>query len=404
MTERLIVALVRHRGEILLCRYGAGGPITAGRWSGVTTLAEADDDPRSVARAAVAAQVGLDGVRVVRSGAPTSVDGKGEAVAVLLAATDRRIEPASTIDATAWTSPVAIHERPTLPSLWRLYESVAPSVRTIAADTAHGSTALSMRALEVLRDRAAALAAAGDDGEELVPLSRELQSARPEMLAVKVRVASALEGDLDPASVRDRASAAIEAAAMADREAARVAAVAVAGADAIVTFSRSGTVRRAIERASPARVLVTPAEPGGEGVRAAEALAEAVAVELVPDAAIATAVEAADAVLVGADGVGPDGSVRNKVGTRTVAAVATHLGVPLYVATATAKLCRLSGPDEHVPASEVYPGSAPISVHTHRFEETPAAWVDGYCTERGELDREAVRAIAEANAALVGVD
>ncbi|MFW6448299.1 MAG: initiation factor 2B [Halobacteriota archaeon] len=408
MADRLVVAFVRNRADVLLCRYGRDAPLAPGRWSGVSAMATTAADPAAIARTAVGQQVGLDDLRVVRTGAPVPAPddaGRSDAVAVLLESTDRSVDLAPTMSRAEWTSPASILARPCVPGLWRSYETVAPSVRTIAADTTTGSTTLSVRALEVLRDRAAVLSAenAGAGGE-LVDLGRELRSVRPEMLAVKVRVARVLEGDLEPSAVRDRAERTIEAAAAADRLAARVAADAVDGAEAVLTFSRSGTVRRALEYASPRRVILTPAAPGGEGVAAAEALADELAVELVPDAAIAAAVEAADAVLVGADGVGPDGVVRNKVGTRTLAAVADHRGVPLYVATATAKCCDLSGPIEHVPAGELYDGAAQISVDTRRFESTPAAWVDGYCTERGVLDPEAVGAIAEANAALVGLD
>ncbi|MUV91079.1 hypothetical protein GJ629_15265 [Halapricum sp. CBA1109] len=144
-----------------------------------------------------------------------------------------------------------------------------------------------------------------------------------------------------PAAAERAASTAIDDAVVADAEAAATAAT--LDADRVVTLSRSGTVRRAIEALDPEAVLIAASHPGGEGVAVAGDLAATTDVTLTSDAGLAAAVDEfdPDAALVGADTVTADGALLNKVGTRGLALSADHEGVPLYAVTATAKV---SGP------------------------------------------------------------
>ena len=80
-------------------------------------------------------------------------------------------------------------------------------------------------------------------------------------------------------------------------------------------------------------MLVTEGRPDGAGACVAAALAElGVPCTVVLDAAVASAMERADLVLVGAEGVVENGGVINKVGTLTVATCARAMRKPLYVA------------------------------------------------------------------------
>jgi translation initiation factor 2B subunit (eIF-2B alpha/beta/delta family) len=289
--------------------------------------------------------------------------------------------------------------------LWRAYEGVRPTVADVRGDTDHGAAWLSLRAMEVLRDEAALAAEGETDGiEELAGLARELIAARPSMTVVENRInrvlASASETAADdaaltPAAIESAAVAGIEAAVTADEEAAAIAAETVA-ADRICTLSRSGTVRAAIARIDPAAVLVAASHPGGEGVAVAEELATACDVTLTSDAALASGIDRwdADAVLVGADTVLPDGSVLNKVGTRAAALSAAHEGIPCYAVASVDKVAAEVDVRVETASEPIYEGDAPVTVANPLFEVVPADCLDGVCTEEGLLDGEDIGEVA----------
>ena len=323
-------------------------------------------------------------------------------------------------DETEWVAPTELLRRETAPGLWRAYESVAPTVRSVAADDEHGSAYLSVRALEVLRDRAALVRSESDDGGddvrrseapssrsessdsdatgELFDLAARLRRARPSMAALHNRVNRAVaESDGTPAGVERTAQAGIERALAADADAAGEAAERVGG-DAVLTLSRSGTVLSALRAADPRELFVAESRPGNEGVGVAEALAEDRPVTLHTDAAVAHVLREADvdAVLVGADTVLPDGSVVNKTGTRAAALAADREGVPFYAVAASDKVAT----DETVPLESgdraaVYDGDAPVDVRNPTFDVTPPDLVDRVLTERGALSPGEVGGVAD---------
>jgi translation initiation factor 2B subunit (eIF-2B alpha/beta/delta family) len=102
----------------------------------------------------------------------------------------------------------------------------------------------------------------------------------------------------------------------------------------VATLSCSGSVvvaLKAIRGARAVRVSCSESRPALEGRRLATELAAAgIAVTYFSDAAIATALGDADAVLVGADAIAATWFL-NKAGTRMLAAAATQQGVPVYV-------------------------------------------------------------------------
>jgi translation initiation factor 2B subunit (eIF-2B alpha/beta/delta family) len=273
-------------------------------------------------------------------------------------------------------------------------------VGTLADDAEHGAAWLSLFALDALE----AAAETAETYEEVAELARELRTARPSMYAVANRVNGAMVGAAErtPAAVAESARAVRERAVDADETAADNAADRIDGAT-VLTLSRSGTVATALDRAVTDGVVVLESLPGGEGTSVAESLSTDHDVTLARDAAVADRVAAGvGAVLVGADAVLPDGSVVNKVGTRTAATVAAHEGASVFVACASAKVAPAGTTDvdrERRPRAGLYDGDAPVAVHEPTFDRTPAALVDAVVTERGALDAEGVHAVAAAHAA-----
>ena len=105
-----------------------------------------------------------------------------------------------------------------------------------------------------------------------------------------------------------------------------------------------------------------------------------------------------DLVIVGADRIAANGDAANKIGTYGVAVLASHHGIPMYVAapSSTFDLSTSSGeaiPIEERGAEEVTRGfgrqTAPegARVYSPAFDVTPAGLLAGIITERGLIER-----------------
>ena len=413
----VVTAFLRNRGEILLLRRSDAVGTYAGLWGGVSGFA--DDDPDTQVRTEINEETGLesgDAASFVRSGRPVqfedaALEREWVVHPYLFDSETRDVELSEEHDASEWTSPTEIldpaDDRKTVPELWTAYERVAPTVRSITADSEHGAASLSIRALEVLRDRAAIATAEREalgtdpDGEwdELAALARQLLEARPSMAVVRNRInramAEAVDTESDAAAVGapavlETACAGIERAIAADDDAAATASEHIDGA--VATLSRSDTVLEAIRGGDPSRVFVAESRPAREGIAVAEELAAADALDcpvtVHTDAAAAHVLssEAIDRVVVGADTIRPDGSVVNKTGTRTLALAAAREGIPVSVVAATDKLSTREGVNlESDDRSAVYDGDADLDVLNPTFDVTPADCIDGVVTERGVL-------------------
>ena len=315
----------------------------------------------------------------------------------------------------AWRCPTALLDEDAAPGAWGPYERVAPTVRSIAADDEHGAASLSVRALEVLRDRAALLAAEGErDPDELHDLGRRLLRARPSMAVLRNRVNRAVSDaggadewngtdDPTPDAIQRAATAGIDRAIDSDAEAAAAAAELIEG-DAVLTLSRSGTVLDALGSATLSGVFVAESRPAREGIDVAERLAAGhdAPVTVHTDAATAhvVATEDVDVVLVGADTILPDCRVINKTGTRVAALAAAREEAPVYVVAASDKISHESAVNlESGDTGAVYDGDAGLDVLNPTFDVTPGELVAGVITERGVLDAAEIEAIAEEHAA-----
>ena len=409
----VVTAFLRNGGELLLLRRSDEVGTYRGRWGGVSGFVEVEDAEKQ-ARIEIEEETGIgDADRsLVRRGGPVRItdddlDRTWVVHPFLFDVETRAVTLSAEHDEVEWCSPTAMHDRPTVPALWTAYERVAPSVRSVTADSDHGASYLSVRALEVLRDRASVLVAedaeADEAWDELTDLGRRLRNARPSMAVLKNRVNRVLaSADRSAESVQTHASDGIHRATTTDTDAAVRAGALVSDRTAL-TLSRSETVLRALEEGEPEEVFVTTSEPGGEGITVAETIVEDHPVTLVPDAAVAHALQGGDvdAVLVGADTVLPDGTVVNKAGTRTAAITAAHEEIPFYVVAATDKVHTEESVNmETGRRSAVYEGDAPVSVLNPIFDETPGHLVDAVVTERGELDPREVREVADELAAL----
>jgi translation initiation factor 2B subunit (eIF-2B alpha/beta/delta family) len=396
MATDVVSCFLRHRGRVLFGRRSDAVGTYSGRWGAVSGYAEGDPD--AAAREEIDEEVGLlEAVELVRSGdSVEAVDGERTWIVhpYLFDCASEAATPNREFEAVEWVHPTEIRHRETVPALWETYEAVAPTAETVAEDREHGSAYVSLRALEVLRDAAGGAAEEGSDWVGLAALARELLDARPSMAALVNRVNRAMY------TADERTSGALEAAvrvgidraADADDRAAERAADTIGRSDVVLTLSRSGTVEAALCEGDPDRVVVLESRPDREGVGVAERLAEAgIDVTLTLDAAAAHVAREVDRVLVGADTVLADGSVVNKVGTRTAAVAAAREGVSMYAVAAVDKISPDTEPTlESVSKGAIYGGDAPVAVDCPLFDRTPADLVTGVITETGTLDREGI--------------
>lgn len=415
----VVAVFLRHRGDVLLVRRSDAVDTYAGRWGTVSGYVEAD--PETDARREIREETALDGddIDLVRAGDAFLVEDPDRESPwrvhpFLFDSATRSIDPNWEIAGVAWTTPGTIFDRETVPGLWEDWERVRPTVETVATDTTHGSATLSIRALEVLRDEAAIAAHEGSGVDGVRTVARELLAARPAMVAIQNRVNRVMaDTSTEPEAKADRASGAIDRAYRTDEAAATVAADLLG--ETVATLSRSGTVDRALAIVGPGHVVVAESRPGREGVAVAEGLADETTVTLTTDAGFAAALDRheVETLVVGADAVLPDGTVRNKVGTRNGAISAAHEGIPVVVVTACDKIrpavAVAGATDDADPAdrgpeerdwremrdpAEVYSGEAPVTVDNPTFDQTPADCIDAVVTERGPLSATDIADIA----------
>jgi translation initiation factor 2B subunit (eIF-2B alpha/beta/delta family)/ADP-ribose pyrophosphatase YjhB (NUDIX family) len=394
----VVTVFLRNRGEVLLLRRSEAVSSYAGQWGTVAGHVE-DEDPDETARREISEETGIDDATLVRRGDPSPVaddflDTRWVVHPHLFDTPTRAVEKNWETDEFAWVPPTEILRRETVPDLWQSYDRVAPTVETVAGDREHGSVYVSLRALEVLRDRAAVLDERGSDDSdawaELAGVAKNLLAARPSMAVLANRVNRAMAAASDertPAAVERAATEGIERALAADETAARRAAEVVAG-KRVLTLSRSGTVLDALCSADPEpSVLVAESRPAREGVGVAEDLADAgLDVTLCTDAAVAhlVAEESVEAVLVGADAILPDGSVVNKVGTRAAALAADREEIAFYAVAATDKVALdESFSNEEGSRDDIYDGKRRVNVTNPIFDVSAADIVDGIVNEDG---------------------
>lgn len=275
-------------------------------------------------------------------------------------------------------------------------------IARLARDNTSGASEILEEAIAILRSAAAAQL-------PLLPLARALVRAQPSMASVWNAAICVLAERETP----DRLQRFADRAARAPAAIGRVFAAFVDTDGTtrrpdspvrLVTLSFSGTLLIALDalrRTRSVEISCTEGRPALEGRRLASRLASTgVAVTFFTDAAIGHALRDADAVVIGADAIGPEW-VMNKSGTRLLASAAAHAGVPVYVVCGRDKFVssalakRLAGRDGD--AAEVWEAPpAGVTVRNPYFETTPLDLITAVISDIGALGGALVPAACEA--------
>jgi len=271
---------------------------------------------------------------------------------------------------------------------------IRAAVKEIRSDRERGARQLALATLEALR-----AVATGCTGEEFRESARALALARPMMAATQNAVAWAWSRYLDTGDARAAVDDVIEAIEAAP-DGMAAAACRVVPTGTLMTYSYSSSVIELLGRLKPRRVIVSETRPSHEGVRMARELAaQGISMTLITEAQMALFAQEADAVIVGADTILPEGDLINRIGTRLVALAARDAGVPLYSISETLKVAAPSEPIPFAPeegkAREVC-GEKWLEVRNVYYELTPARLVTAYVTETGLVDPGDVGRFAEA--------
>jgi translation initiation factor 2B subunit (eIF-2B alpha/beta/delta family) len=268
-------------------------------------------------------------------------------------------------------------------------------LQELRTDRRHGASFLARRAVEALVEVAEVPAATPEELlERITNAARLLATVRPGVGAVAGalgRLLAAVQAEKHLASAELRLLIEREAQALIVGRRRAAASIAVqlserlAGA-VVVTHSASATVREAVLRTPPARLICTVSQPIGEGgAFAAELRAAGLIVDLVADADAQAKVAEASLLLVGADTVFRDGALYNKIGTRALAEAAANRRVPTIVACELIKLAPIDS-DQAPPL----PAEA-----SELFDLTPPELIDSIVTEDGTCSSDEVHVLVD---------
>jgi len=263
---------------------------------------------------------------------------------------------------------------------------VADAIRTMVV---RGAPAIGVAA-------AYGLALAATRGEDLAAADGVLRAARP----TAVNLAWALDemhDDPSPAHARAIHAAEVErcrqmAAHMADLLAPGTRALTHCNAGGLATGgygSAVGALVTAFERGLLAHVWVGETRPLLQGARltAWELETAAIPHAVIADSAAGSLMAAGevDCVITGADRIAANGDAANKIGTYSLAVLAHHHRLPLYVVAPSTTL-DLGTPDgASIPIEERDPAevTSRFAARNPAFDVTPAALIAAIVTERG---------------------
>jgi translation initiation factor eIF-2B subunit delta len=269
--------------------------------------------------------------------------------------------------------------------------TLTDAVEELRSDRIHGGSWMARRAVEALLEVNAEPATSTPDLQErLLDAGRILATARPAMgaithavgrLVASAQTASHLAAEDLQRLVFEEANGLI---ASRERAAASIAVhLGPSLRDAMVlTHSSSATVREAVRYTPPARLFCTVSAPSEEGRQLAEDLGtEGLEVELVEDDDVDRVLETVSLVLVGADTVYEDGSIKNKIGTRPLAEAAQRRAIRTLVACEVLKLAPVPSPA--------------VEDEPELRDTTPSELVDEIVTEEGPIAPEDVKSLIE---------
>jgi len=153
--------------------------------------------------------------------------------------------------------------------------------------------------------------------------------------------------------------------------------------------SAVGALRAAAERGLLERVLVDETRPLLQGARLTAWELERAGI---PHAVIADSAAGSlmargevDLVVTGADRIAANGDTANKIGTYSLAVLAAHHGIPLYVVAPSSTLDRETADGAAIPIEERDPGelTSRFPARNPAFDVTPAELVAAIVTEDG---------------------
>ena len=153
--------------------------------------------------------------------------------------------------------------------------------------------------------------------------------------------------------------------------------------------SAVGALRAAFERGLLASVLVDETRPLLQGARLTAWELETVGI---PHAVIADSAAASmmargdvDLIVTGADRIAANGDTANKIGTYSLAVLAQHHGIPLYIVapSSTVDLATATGADIPIEEREGAEISTRFAARNPAFDVTPAALIAAIVTEIG---------------------
>lgn len=259
---------------------------------------------------------------------------------------------------------------------------IRAAIKEIRSDRERGARQLALAAVEALAS------VADDDRETFKESARALALARPMMAAIQNAVALAWHNCANGAEPHVAVQDAIDAIEQAP-EGMTLAARSVIPNDTVMTYSYSSTVIEVLSRIKPRRAIVSEGRPLGEGLAQARELRSAgIAVTFITEAEMALFVQEADAVVVGADTILPEGDFINKIGTRLLALAAKDADVPFYSVAETLKVVAPSEPIPFAPEegrSREITSARWLEVRNVIYESTPGRLVAAYITEEGLL-------------------
>jgi ribose 1,5-bisphosphate isomerase len=281
-------------------------------------------------------------------------------------------------------------------------QQIEQRIATIREDREHGSRWLVRETIMILRDLAQEQATTEE--EQLLRLylyGRELAQARPAMAAIASAVGRVLSVQGGTAAIAQKAQDLL-----ADYESAteRIATYAQPYLKGhLLTCSISGTVLPVLtqNRQSIEQVTVLEGRPRYEGRETARTLSNAgIAVTLITDAQADIFLPHCQGIVVGADSILADGGVINKAGTALLAWAAQGHSIPFYVLCESLKIAPYSWSDEHLleekePEEVLEQPIAGVTVRNFYFDHTPYHLVTKIITERGILQLQDIRAIAD---------
>src|SRR4051794_4484620 len=153
--------------------------------------------------------------------------------------------------------------------------------------------------------------------------------------------------------------------------------------------SAVGALRAAFEQGLLERVLVDETRPLLQGARLTAWELETVGIPhvVIADSAAASMMARGevDLVVTGADRIARNGDTANKIGTYSLAVLARHHQIPLYVVAPTSTVDPATATGADIPIEERDPAevTARFAARNPAFDVTPAALIAAIVTERG---------------------